>query len=624
MSKVHNIGRLIKFNKTDGYFLSLRTKFIISFLGIVLILFVSSGYINYQKSEKVIYKNVYSLTMANIAQISTNIDHFIKDAELLSDTLINNNDFLDYVKSYPNPPSTIEELQQYNRGKKASSYIAALWYNKLLGIYALTKGSPTPQILFLKNYVGIANWNNNNDDLFGTDVTSEDWYKQTINNLGKPNVIGINFRKVNINNSENVVSIAREFRDPSTLESLGIIIIDFDYNNFNSVINPGSESAMEQSELYVLDKNNSIMYCKNGELLTKKFDIADKFSSALSGSTIVNFKDDEYFMVYYTSPYSSWKVVSLIPFNVFANDINFVKSSVILLTIICLFIAFVFSSQITLLLLKPIKKLIAAMSRFEKGDFSTRLQIRNHDETKLMADSFNSMASSIENLVNKVYLSQLRQKEAELTSLQSQINPHFLYNTLESIRGVAIVSGIDSIAEMSKSLSMLFRYNINNKKLLPISEEIKNIENYIIIQNFRYEDKFDMVYDIPQELHNYKILKLTLQPLVENSIKHGLEMKLGKGKIEIRMRRVENTILMHVYDDGIGMSGDEVVKMNEKLSEESSYEQESYSGSSTGIGVQNVNTRIRLYFGEQYGLKYVKTDIGTLVEVTLPITEGKE
>lgn len=620
MGKKSGFGKPVGIMNNNGYFLSLRTKFILSFLGIVLFLFITSGYINYRKSEQVIYKNVNSLTMANIAQISTNIDHFLKDAELLSDTLINNSDFLEFVKRYPNPPSTVEELRIYNRGEKASSYIAALWYNKLLGIYALTKDAPEPQILFFKNNIGITDWNNKQDALFISDVTEESWYQEALNNSGKPIIIGTNFRMLGTSSFQNAVSIAREFRDSSTLESLGIILIDFDYDYFYNVINPNSESAMDQSELYVVDHNNSIMYCKNKDLLTKKFDIPTDFGSSLSGSTIVDFKGEKCFMVYYTSPYSSWRVISLIPYNVFTNDINFVKNSVILLTIICLFLAFMFSSQITLYLLKPIKKLIAAMAEFEKGNFSTRLHIKNKDETKFMADSFNSMASSIENLINKVYLSQLKQKEAELTSLQSQINPHFLYNTLESIRGVAISAGIDSIAEMSKSLSMLFRYNISNKKLLPLSEEIANIKNYIVIQNFRYEDKFDVVYDIPPELYNYQILKFTLQPLVENSIKHGLEMKLGKGKIEIGVYREDNNLIIKVYDDGIGISEEEINRINAMLSEKDSYNLDSYAGSSTGIGVKNVNTRIKLYFGEQYGLKYVKTDVGTLVEAILPIT----
>ena len=194
-----------------------------------------------------------------------------------------------------------------------------------------------------------------------------------------------------------------------------------------------------------------------------------------------------------------------------------------------------------------------------------------------------------------------------MNSLQNQINPHFLYNTLESIRGAALYHGIHDIAAMSKALSLLFRYSISERVLVSIKEEMQHLENYLSIQNFRYENKFELLYSIPPQLMNYKILKLTLQPLIENSIKHGLEMKLGRGIVKLEILALDNNIKIHISDDGLGIPPKKVEELNRLLTNDKYLPGSEGDSSGTGIGVKNVNSRIKLYFGEQYGLKFRDT-----------------
>jgi two-component system sensor histidine kinase YesM len=263
-------------------------------------------------------------------------------------------------------------------------------------------------------------------------------------------------------------------------------------------------------------------------------------------------------------------------------------------------------------LLRPINELTSAISGYEG------LQAKTAD------NKLNSL-SEIDHLINKVNDIRLKQKEAELNSLQNQINPHFLYNTLESIRGAALHNGLQEIASMSKALSLLFRYSISDTVLVSIKEEVQHLENYMSIQNFRYENKFDLVYSIPPELYGYKILKLTLQPLIENSIKHGLEMKLGKGVIKIDIMCLDNNIKININDNGIGIPSRKVDELNRSLAkDEYASDNDGAERTGTGIGVRNVNSRIRLYFGSQYGLKFRDVLVGTTVEITLPVVKDPE
>jgi two-component system, sensor histidine kinase YesM len=272
-------------------------------------------------------------------------------------------------------------------------------------------------------------------------------------------------------------------------------------------------------------------------------------------------------------------------------------------------------------------QLASAMKVVENGDFSTRVNLKSRDETRYLAECFNKMTSNIEILINKVYNAELKQKEAELASLQSQINPHFLYNTLESIRGMAIANNIKSIASMSKSLSIMFRYSINNRTLVPVRNELQHLENYLNIQNFRHKDKFKLILNIPEEIYSCSILKLTLQPIVENSIKHGLEMKLGKGTISINASVCDSILSIRILDDGTGIPAEKLLLLNKSLSNSNAIVMSSgdnISDSGIGIGVRNVNSRIKLFFGERYGLLFHESISGASVEIILPVIEWKE
>ena len=215
-------------------------------------------------------------------------------------------------------------------------------------------------------------------------------------------------------------------------------------------------------------------------------------------------------------------------------------------------------------------------------------------------------------------------KQAQYLALQNQINPHFLYNTLEGIRSEALIAGMENIADMTEALATFFRYTISNlENLVTLEDELNNIENYYFIQQFRFEDRINLEieYDLKhkEEIMALKVPKLILQPIVENAIFHGIERKLGKGNIKIKIEHTVNRLIINVRDDGFGIDEERLKQLNDKLSVFFLENENTEKKKKGGIAIINVNNRIKLLFGEEYGIYiYSTVNIGTDVEITLP------
>jgi sensor histidine kinase YesM len=231
----------------------------------------------------------------------------------------------------------------------------------------------------------------------------------------------------------------------------------------------------------------------------------------------------------------------------------------------------------------------------------------------------NIMIEKLRDLLLREYNANMMKKQAELVALQSQINPHFLYNTLESIRGQAISHGMEDIEIMTKALSDLFRYSITKKgNLVTLEEELQNVSNYLLIQQYRFSNKFLIVNKVDADTLSYRIPKLLIQPIVENAIHHGLETKIGQGTVTIIAFRPENRLVVNIQDDGMGIEHERLVEMNDILVKVKAQQED--TGSGLKIGLINANERIKLNFGNEYGLRlYSSKDIGTRVEIVLPL-----
>lgn len=256
-----------------------------------------------------------------------------------------------------------------------------------------------------------------------------------------------------------------------------------------------------------------------------------------------------------------------------------------------------------------------------------------------ISDLFNQhtpLSPEIEKLVNKVQkildkgdLLNATKKQSQYLALQNQINPHFLYNTLEGIRGEALNAGLNDVAKMTEALGTFFRYTISNvESLVSLEDEITNVSNYYFIQKFRFGERLDLSIEYDKgnkdEIMSYKVPKLTLQPIVENSVYHGIERVISNGELNIKIEPTTNRLIITISDNGVGMTEERLREINNKLSITSIDYIESGNNSEGGVGMLNVSNRIKLLFGEEYGIfVYSTLHVGTDVVITLPLIKEK-
>lgn len=264
------------------------------------------------------------------------------------------------------------------------------------------------------------------------------------------------------------------------------------------------------------------------------------------------------------------------------------------LLIIILILLEVMSNSIT----NPIQELINTIKLVGEGDFTARVDISELDEITLLTASFNTMTEKVQKLIEKVKEEEIKLKQMELKLLQSQINPHFLYNTMDTIVWLATDNKNQDVINIVLAFSDFFRTSLSKgKDFISLEEEIKHIESYLTIQKFRYYDILEYKVDIPEELWSYQILKLTLQPLIENAIYHGIKNKRGKGKIIIEAKYKDEIIIFKVIDNGIGMTEEELDRLRNKLNVSQ------IDVGKGGFGLINVNERVKLTYGAKYQLE---------------------
>ena len=287
----------------------------------------------------------------------------------------------------------------------------------------------------------------------------------------------------------------------------------------------------------------------------------------------------------------------------------------ILLAVIAFVVMTVFCSSLLLtrMVSHPIQSLVKAMQDFEKNAEGFSYQpVHGSREMLALSDSFGHMVSRIQDLMEKVRREEITLRKTELKALQAQINPHFLYNTLDAIGWMCEEERSGDAVEMVNALARLFRISISKgHELIPIGKEVEHARSYLMIQKFRYKNQFTYSFDIEEKCLPYLCNKITLQPIIENAIYHGINRMVDEGEICICIREDKDDILFSVSDNGVGMSRE---KCEEILKSE--------PGEQTGIGIKNVNDRIKIYFGEEYGITIEsEPDEGTCVRIRMPKVE---
>lgn len=282
--------------------------------------------------------------------------------------------------------------------------------------------------------------------------------------------------------------------------------------------------------------------------------------------------------------------------------------------VVSVLLCLIFTNEIT----KPIKKMKKTLEYYGTGDFSAKVEIRGHDEIASLGNVMNQMSEQISDLFDRVKKEENQRRKLELQTLVYQINPHFLYNTLDSINVLARQNGDQKVAEIVTDLSRLFRFGLNQgQEFIRVRDEILHVTYYLKIQEIRFEEQLKWTIDIDPQIMDVKMIKFVLQPLVENAIIHGIKSKDEAGMINITGRKVKEEIIFSISDSGEGMNWKKLQAVKTRITSETIQE-----NSEGGFGLWNVHQRIRLCYGENFGLEISsKLGIGTCVEAKLPISE---
>ena len=367
-----------------------------------------------------------------------------------------------------------------------------------------------------------------------------------------------------------------------------------------------------QGYCFITDRNGSIIYHPQQQILFSglKTENTDFISTLPDGTTM----EKNIIYTLKTTNGGIWRIVGVSLTDELAAEGRGQIAVSIFISFICgMLISLAVLAVYSKVVNAPVKSLIRAMKQFEKDADNFRFSggSESISEFRVLSSSFEHMSVKIKNLMEKVRREETELRKTELKALQAQINPHFLYNTLDSIQWMCERGATEEASKMVSALARLFRISISRgHELITIKDEINHVRNYLIIQSFRYRSQFTYSFEVDESLEEYLCNKITLQPLVENAIYHGIDRLVDEGEIKITVKQAEdneNDILMTVADNGVGMSEEQCAKI---LSKERS--------DSSGIGVKNVNDRLKIYFGAEYGLT-IKSELDAGTEITARI-----
>jgi len=457
-----------------------------------------------------------------------------------------------------------------------------------------------------------------NDSREWPNVAAESWYQAMRLADGRPVWSGPG-ENGSLAGDHPVLIHARMIKDYYSLRDIGSIVITIKPELLEQVFY--DTATMESGNVLLVNRQGQIVYDKSGMHVgdTVSFPFLDADDAKDRNYYIDQYQDEESLITYLPSHNSEWVLIAITPTKVLQAESVPIRNTAILLGLFSLLSAFLFDLFFVSRLVRSISNTVGGMRRVEQGVF-TRIAAsdRQHDESDMLVQGFNKMSAQIEELLQRVKMEQERKKEAELAALVAQINPHFIYNSLESINSMAVMHGNKDISKMVVSLGRLLRISISGtQELISLATEFEHVRHYLNIQKYRFEDGFEFSMELPGHLASCRTLKLIVQPVVENALYHAIEPMKQTGFIQIRAMEQAQQIMIDVIDNGPGF--DEKVLMNlwDRPADKK------YKDS--GVGLRNVHERLRIRFGSPYGLMICSSPgMGSIVRIRIPKLEMEQ
>lgn len=450
-----------------------------------------------------------------------------------------------------------------------------------------------------------------------TEIQEKEFYKKAVNGKG---LISWTYNR-------DYIYLSRSLEDINSNTLIGVVVVGVPERHIFNLV----EEYKKASKLIMVTDNNGYIISSNDRSYIGKSLKTEKYFSTISSRTsgILDYTDMIHYKIIFDSldngkKYPDWKIVTLVSVDELIADEVIVRNIGILVCLTSLAISSIIFSFFLSRITGRMKTLVTKMQSVKNGDFSSVKLEKSNDEIGIITDNYNLMVKSLKHLIQENYEANLnikditiKKREAELYALESQINPHFLFNTLESIRMNLVDEEEHEIAEVVKNLANTMRRSLDYKgDIILLSDEIEYTKSYLSIQKYRFKDKINYEINISEDILILKILKLTIQPMVENAVRHGLECKRGTGMIFIEANVIKGRLIITVKDNGAGINNEKLMHIHEEIRTTSEVKKRG------SIGIKNVSDRIKLHFGNDFGLD-ISSEInnGTCVKMVFPVID---
>lgn len=564
-------------------------KLLISYLLMIIIPFVISGFLLSYFTAKNIRRNTMEYIGLFNEQVSSNIDSYIRSLDRLSKTV-----FLD--------TSVTEALRTHYSNDPVGNYQVSRYLTDFT--FQLNVQQPDLQNVILLNQHG-------EPFISGSSSTflDEELFYQAIlfdeanEAAGRIVISGAGMEDYLYTPAVSpVFSVSRVIKDEAS-QQVGLIVMNVRSEALERSININQALLDRGARIVVTNSQNQIVM-QSTQSAVGSFD----YRKYLDNSKYTFFSS--------TSDYSELSVYTIIPTETLFSEIYSLRSINLVITLALMAVIIIVAAFLSSNLVKPVKRLERTMSKVQDGKLCVHSHIKSRDEIGSLANSYNLMIDRINDLVQNVYYAELKNKEAHLQALQQQIDPHFLHNTLESIRMKAVGNNDRETAKMIQKLGTLFRFALDSTESTALlSREVSHAKAYIDIMNMRYDGRFTLNFDVPEGLWNCRVIKLLFQPIVENSIRHGFTNSIKLGKICINASQNGDIISIKISDDGVGIPLESLQVLNKQLKNPPVWE----GGQTAHIGLVNISQRLMLRYGSAYHLSVDSMETqGTTVCICLP------
>jgi len=587
--------------------LTIRNKLILVLYVQILIPLIFVGYLSYRNSEQIIKEKStdYSRDILNMIQLR--LGDYVNNLVTISQDLMH--DLLYDSRLYGILNNTGENkdlISRYEYENVVNSHLKMVVTSRteIRSISIVTNDGTSYYADDNSRYVSLKN-----------SIPYEQILKSARKSNGKPV-----WYIVSINKQAKDIYLGRIISNRDDYKEIGLMVMQVNRDMFDSVYQGLTGNL----------KNIAILSAQDEQIASRdpsdSYLFSDDFINSISGGRGEKIdKKAGTFVSYNSLSNPKWKVVAYVPLDVLYKDAKVLRGNIIVLCVIATLLLSIISIFTAIDIVNPINRLVKGMKKVQKGESNVYVQDDRKDELGFLNKTFNEMSSEIHHLVNWVYREQLTRKEAELKALQSQINPHFLFNTLEAINWMAQLNNVPEISSTVSDLSDLMEASIGrDDRLITVEEEFRYADKYISLLKRRFEDRIELIKDVQQDVLSVKIPRLLIQPLIENAVYHGIEKSRGKGTINLNANRKDGLVYIEVIDNGPGMDSEELEAINDRLSmDNDTYFKSLGEKKRRSIGVENVNRRIKLFFGESFGLK-IESVQGEYTKAVVVIPDDNE